>query len=93
MNTQLINQEIFTSIQEAQAGLTRLFQTASQKGAFYRVMKNNQPLGVLIPDKLWAVFLEDLEALSSQIYLENIRKARLSKKRYSSKQVKKILDI
>jgi len=92
MNT-LFVQEIFTSIQEAQAGLARLFQIASKKGAFYRVMKNNQPLGVLIPDKLWASFLEDLEALSSKAYLENIKKARMSRKHYSSKQVKKILNI
>jgi len=93
MYKQLITNEEFTNIQEAQAGLTRLFSKASRKGNFYRVMKNNKPLGVLIPDNIWSSFLEDLEALSSTAYLETIRKARLSKKRYSSKEVKKILGI
>ena len=93
MDKQLIANEKFTNIQEAQAGLTRLLKKAARKGNFYRVMKNNEPLGVLIPDKLWLSFLEDLEALSSQRYLESIKKARLSRKRYSAKETKKILGI
>lgn len=93
MNKQLISNEKFTSIQKAQAGLTRLLQRAAKKGSFYRVMRNNKPLGVLIPDSLWASLLEDLEALSSRAYLESIREARLSKKRYSSQEVKKVLGI
>jgi PHD/YefM family antitoxin component YafN of YafNO toxin-antitoxin module len=92
MTKQLITEEKFTSIQEAQAGLTRLFKLAARKGNFYRVMKNNRPLGVLIPDNVWESLLEDLEALSSKAFMESIKKARLSKKRYSSNQVKKILD-
>jgi len=93
MDKQLIANEKFTNIQEAQAGLTRLLKKAARKSFFYRVMKNNKPLGVLIPDNLWLSFLEDLEALSSQTYLEDIKKARLAKKRYSSSKVKKILGI
>lgn len=93
MYKQLIANEKFTSIQEAQAGLTRLFKAASRKGSFYRVMKNNQPLGVLIPDRLWESFVEDLEALSSEAFLENIKKARLARKRYSSTEVKKMLGL
>lgn len=90
MSKQLITSQDFTNIQEAQAGLAKLFSLAEKKGKFYRVMKNNKPLGVLIPDKIWESFLEDLEALSSKAYLEDIKKARLSKKRYSAKEVKKI---
>ena len=93
MDKQIIANEEFTSIQKAQAGLTRLLERAARKGSFYRVMKNNKPLGVLIPDSLWLSFLEDLEALSSQRYLESIKKARLSKKRYSAKEVKKMLGV
>ncbi|MFC1727813.1 hypothetical protein ACFL0Y_04785 [Patescibacteria group bacterium] len=93
MNKQLITSEDFTSIQEAQAGLTRLFNLAKKKGKFYRVMKNNRPLGVLIPDRIWESFLEDLEALSSDAYLNDIKKARLTKKHYSSTEVKKELGL
>jgi len=91
MHKQLITDEEFTSIQEAQAGLSRLFDRASKKGNFYRVMRNNKSLGVLIPDNLWESFLEDLEALSSPAYLRSIEEARKSKKLYSAKEVEKIL--
>jgi PHD/YefM family antitoxin component YafN of YafNO toxin-antitoxin module len=93
MAKQLISNEKFTSIQEAQSGLTRLFRKAEKSGNFYRVMNNNNPLGVLIPNNIWNSFLEDLEALSSMAYLERIQKARVSKKRYSSKEIKKKLKI
>lgn len=93
MTRQLIADENFTSIQEAQAGLARLFQIASKRGNFYRVLKNNRSLGVLIPDKVWDSLLEDLEALSSPFYLNEIDKARKSSNHYTSKEVKKRLGI
>lgn len=89
--TQLIARENFTSIQEAQAGLARVFEKAEAKKGFYRVLRNNKPLGVLIPEKVWDSFLEDLEALSSPRYLADIREARASKKSYSSDEVKRAL--
>jgi len=46
MIKQLSNDEKFTNIQRAQAGLTRLFEDAQETGIFYRVMKNDEPLGV-----------------------------------------------
>ena len=91
MTKQLITNEEFTSIQEAQAGLSKLFKKASKKGSFYRVLKNNNSLGVLIPDNIWESLLEDLEALSSPSYLTMIEKSRASKKRYSGREVKKLL--
>lgn len=93
MFKQLINDEKFTNIQKAQAGLTKLFTSAEQTGSFYRVLKNDKPLGVLIPEKLWKNFIEDLEALSSPSYLTRIKKARSQKKRFTLKQVKKELNI
>ena len=93
MNTQLIASEEFTNIQEAQAGLARLFEKANSKGNFYRVLKNNKPVGVLVPNKVWKSFLEDLQALSSPGYLKMIEKSRADKKRYSSREVKKNLKI
>ena len=93
MSRQLISDENFTNIQEAQSGLARLFEKASKRGGFYRVLRNNRSLGVLIPDKVWESLLEDLEALSSPGYLGSIDRARKSTKRYSAKQAKKSLGI
>ena len=88
---QLINDEKFTNIQRAQAGLTRLFQEAAKKAYFYRVMKNDQSLGVLIPENLWQSLTEDIEALSSPNFIHRIAKARTEKKRYSAKEIKEML--
>ena len=90
---QLISKEDFTSIQKAQAGLTRVFKKAEKDGKFVRVMRNNEPLGVLVPNNVWESYLEDLEALSSENYLKRIAKSRSDKVRYSSTQVKKMLGI
>ena len=91
MIQQLINDEKFTNIQKAQAGLTRLFARAHETSSFYRVLKNDQPLGVLIPEKIWRSLVEDLEALSSPSYRSRINKARRQKKTISSSQLKKQL--
>ena len=88
---QLIRDEKFTNIQRAQAGLTRLFKQARKTMSFYRVMKNDKPLGVLIPNDMWEDFVEDMEAMSSPGYLASIKKARSQKKLYSMQQIKKDL--
>lgn len=93
MIQQLINDEKFTNIQKAQAGLTKLFAEAEKSSSFYRVMKNDKPLGVLVPDGMWSNLIEDLEAMSSPNYLKKIARARASKIRYSSDEVKKMLGI
>lgn len=69
--TQLISFEKFTNIQNAQAGLTRLFAKAEKSASFCRVLKNDKPLGVLLPEKIWMSFVEDLEALSSPMSFLN----------------------
>lgn len=88
MTQQLISSESFTSVQEAQAGLTKLFKYASKKNGFYRVLRNNRSLGVLIPNKVWDKLLEDLEALSSPEFISLIAKSRATLKRYSAKETK-----
>lgn len=93
MSPQLITMEDFASVQEAQAGITKLFAKAENKGKFIRVMRNQKPLGVLIPNKLWEDLLEDLEALSSPNYLRSIEESRKDKKIYSSDEVKGLLGI
>lgn len=90
---QLISQEDFTSVQQAQAGISRLFETAAQSKRFYRVMRNQDPLGVLIPNNLWQALIEDLEALSSSAYLQSIAASRKDRKRISSREVKKRLGL
>jgi hypothetical protein len=91
MLSQLISDEKFTNVQNAQAGLTRLFTDAHKTSSFYRVLKNDQPLGVLIPNSLWQDIVEDMEALSSKAYKAKILRARQSKKKYSLSEVKKRL--
>ena len=93
MIQQFINDEKFTNIQKAQAGLTRLFLDAEKTTSFYRVLKNDQSLAVLVPDKIWRSLIEDLEALSSQNYKNRIALSRKDKKTYTSAQVKKQLEL
>lgn len=93
MIKQLINDEKFTNIQKAQAGLTRLFLEAEKTGSFYRVLKNDQPLGVLLPDSLWQSLIEDLEALSSPNFRQKIAKARKEKRTIKASEVKKKLGL
>lgn len=93
MIQQLINDEKFTNIQTAQAGLTRIFIDAQKTGTFYRVLKNDQPLGVLLPNDLWQSIVEDLEALSSPFYKTKIIKARKEKNTIKSSEIKKQLGI
>ena len=90
---QMIQDEQFTNVQRAPAGLTRLFLKAARSGTFYRVLKNDKPLGVLIPNRMWEDLLEDLEALSSPRYLKAIAKARRETKSYSLDEVKKKLNL
>jgi PHD/YefM family antitoxin component YafN of YafNO toxin-antitoxin module len=93
MIKQLINDEKFTNIQKAQAGLTRLFLEAEETGSFYRVLKNDQSLGVLLPDSLWQSLVEDLEVLSSPNFRQKIAKARKEKKTIKASEVKKQLGL
>jgi PHD/YefM family antitoxin component YafN of YafNO toxin-antitoxin module len=90
---QLIADEDFTSVQKAQAGLSKVFEKAEKDGKFVRVMRNNKPLGVLVPNQVWESFLEDLEALSSENYLKRIAKSRADKKIYTLEEVKKKIGI
>lgn len=93
MIQQLIRSEEFTNVQKAQAGITRLFTDASKKKHFYRVMKNDVPLGVLIPNNLWEDLVEDLEALSSPNYIKSIAEARKETKHYTQGEVEKMFGI
>lgn len=89
MIKQLITDERFVNIQKAQAGLTKLLLSAQKSETFYRVLKNDQPLGVLIPENLWQSFTEDLEALSSPNYRQRIVKARKEKETVKASDLKK----
>ena len=93
MIQQLINDERFTNVQHAQAGLTKLLYIAAKSGTFYRALKNDEPLGVLIPNSTWESLTEDFEALSSPNYLRQIAAARKSKTRFTLEEVKKQLGL
>lgn len=93
MVKQLIAQESFASVQEAQAGITKLFKKAAEEKKFYRVMRNQEPLGVLIPNEVWEDFIEDMEATSSQNFKRGIEEAHADPVSYSSEEVKKMLNL
>lgn len=93
MIQQLISDEKFTNIQHAQAGLTRLFATAEKNRSFYRVMKNDEPVGVLVPGIVWESMVEDIEALSSPSFRSRIAQARKETKRIPLSEVKKHVSI
>lgn len=65
MLRQLIANEEFISVQKAQAGLTKIFRDAEKRGIIFRLMRNNQPLGVLIPNRVWKRFVGLFGILSS----------------------------
>lgn len=89
MFQQFISDEKFTNVQRAQAGLTRLFQKAAKTKSFYRVLKNDQPLGVLLPNSMWESLIEDMEALSSPSYLRRISRSRQEKGGLTLDELKK----
>lgn len=91
--TQLITSEGFTSVQKIQAGVTKILKSAEKAGKFVRILRNNEPVGVLVPNNVWEAYLEDLEALSSENYLKRIAQSRADKVRFSSAQVKKMLGL
>ncbi|MDP2630802.1 MAG: hypothetical protein Q8P56_05355 [Candidatus Uhrbacteria bacterium] len=93
MRQKLFQREEFASIQQIQAGTSKLLKGAEARGSFIRVLKSSKPIGVLMPNSTFDSLTEDLLALSSPVYLTNIRKARSEKKQYSSREVKKMLGI
>lgn len=62
---QMIADEEFVSIQKAQAGLTKIIKKAEREGKILRIMRNNESLGVLIPNKIFLKFVKLLETLSA----------------------------
>lgn len=93
MIKQLINDEKLVNIQKAQAGLTKLLLEAEKSGFFYRVIKSDKSLGVLLPQTIWESLIEDIEALSSPNYRTRIAKARSENKTIKSSGVKKQLGL
>lgn len=89
----LLHREEFASIQELQAGTSRLLDRAAVNGSFIRVLRNSKPVGVLMPNSTFESMSEDLLAMGSPRYLRNIRLARTEKKRSSALQVKKMLGL
>lgn len=90
MIQQLINDQKFVNVQGAQAGLTKLFAKADESMSFYTVLKNDQPLGALVPKRMWESLLEDLEALSSPNYREKIAESRNSP-RVPASRIRKLI--
>ncbi len=93
MIKQLIGDEKLVNINKAQAGLTKLLVDAEKSGFFYRVIKSDQSLGVLVPQTMWESFVEDIEALSSPSFRTRVNTARAEKKTIKASDVKKQLGL
>lgn len=93
MSPTLLRKERFASIQQAQAGLSRLLTQAELRGTFVRLMRHNKPIGVILPNKTWESLLEDLAACSSPTYLQSIAASRKDRKRYAAGRVKRLLKL
>lgn len=91
MRQKLFQREEFASIQQIQAGTSKLLRGAEARGSFIRVLKSSKPVGVLMPNSTFDSLTEDLLALSSSSYVTKIKKARSERRRYSAKDVKKML--
>ena len=91
MRQKLFQREEFASIQQIQAGTSKLLKGAEARGSFIRVLKSSKPIGVLMHNSTFESLTEDLLAFASPSYLTKIHKARSERKRYSSKEVKKML--
>lgn len=93
MRQKLFQREEFASIQEIQAGTSKLLNAAHARGSFIRILRSSKPVGVLMPNSVFESLTEDLLALSSPAYVLNIKKARAERKRYSYRDIKKMLKI
>lgn len=93
MSLALLRKERFASVQQAQAGLSKLLAQAEFRGSFVRLMRHNKPIGVILPNKTWESLLEDIAAYSSPTYLRSIAASRKGKKRYTAGQVKRLLKV
>jgi PHD/YefM family antitoxin component YafN of YafNO toxin-antitoxin module len=94
MDTSLLRRQKFTNVQTVQAGVSKLFEKASQEGSFYQVLRNgDEPLGILIPQQVWEDWLEDEEAQASNKYRERIAVSRKDTTRVTSTDTKKRLGV
>lgn len=93
MSPTFLRKERFASIQQAQAGLSKLLMRAELRGTFVRLMRHNKPIGVILPNKTWESLLEDLAAYNSPTYLRSIAASRKERKRYTAGRVKRLLKL
>ncbi|MBI2483931.1 type II toxin-antitoxin system Phd/YefM family antitoxin [Candidatus Uhrbacteria bacterium] len=93
MHHRFFQKEDFASIQEIQAGTSKILEKAERNESFIRVLKNSKPIGVLMSNEAFDNLIEDLCALSSPRYLARVAQARKEKKRYSLAEVKKRLGL
>jgi PHD/YefM family antitoxin component YafN of YafNO toxin-antitoxin module len=75
----LLTNQKFVSVAELQAGTAKLLALAEKQRSFYKVMKNNKPIGTLVPENVWNALITQLHLLSSKEFVKDINKATLEK--------------
>lgn len=69
----LLTNQKFVSVADLQAGSARLLSLAEKSRSFYKVMKNNKPIGTLVPENVWNNLVSQLKLLSSNKVINEVR--------------------
>ena len=72
---ELLTNQKYVSVAELQAGSAKLLALAEKSRSHYKVMKNNKPVGTLVPENVWAAMITQLRLLSSKDIIAKIKKA------------------
>lgn len=85
----LLTNQKFVSVAELQAGSARLLSLAEKSRSFYKVMKNNKPVGTLVPENVWDTLIFQLKILSSPEIVAKIKQASREKEYEFLKNIEK----
>ena len=79
--TSLLTAQKIISTRHFQSQFSAMVKAAEENGNYYNVVRNSESIGVFIPKDMWEDLLEDMEAMSSKRYLEDIKNSRQQHKK------------
>lgn len=87
---QLLTSQKFVSTKEFQTKFADIVKQAKKQMSYFQIMKHGNSVGVFLPNDVWDDILEDLEALDSPKYLNNIQTSRREAQRGQTVSLKEI---
>ncbi len=72
----LLQAQKIISTRHFQSQFASVVKKARSEGNYYNVVRNSESVGVFIPKEMWDDLLEDMEALSSKRYFQDIQESR-----------------